>query len=299
MAEREKSGKDAAGGARGTKRDGRRPTQKQLKERRERAQAKRLAKRQAAENERRAALSPAELIAEDEAKEELTGAAATVVHAELYKKVMQEWTEGFSEAQLAARNGISERRVRQIVDELRGTHLTRLGVGDPLFSVKFAQRLVLQRSAAVSQYAVLADEVKDPKLAHIKLGYLKQRDAALDAFTALVQELGWLPRHLGTLNTMMDAMQMAEAMLEVMDREGVSISVQRSIVEAIELKVVRRGPGLALAGVGPVMEGSAVDVGNHDENEVRDGAEADAGAGGAADDGGGGGERIEPEPAAA
>jgi hypothetical protein len=284
MAEQAKSGKGAATGFGAPAKAKRKHTQAQLKARRERAAAQRKAKAEEAENARRAALSPAELIAEDEAAEELRGAAKTIVTAELYKAVMRDWTRGMSEGKLSEKHGLSPRRVRQIVDELRGTELTRLGVGDPLFSVKFAQRLVLQRSAAVSQYAELAEDAPESQ-PQVKLGYLRLRDQALDAFTALVQELGWLPRHLGTLNTMMDAMQMAEAMLEVMDREGVAIDVQRAIVEAIELRVVRRGPGLALAGVGPVMDGTAIDVDEvHDDGRGNSEPDADsAGPGGASD----------------
>jgi hypothetical protein len=238
------------------------------KRRREREAARRKAKAEAAENARRAAVPPGELVAQDDADRELTGAARTLMTAALYRDVFRRWTEGWSATDLADKYDLSERRVEQIISQLRGTELTRLGVGDTLFSVKFAQRLVLQRSAAVGQYARLAEEAPENQ-PQLKLGYLRLRDEALTKFTDLVQELGWLPKHLGTINTQMDALQMAEVLLEQMDAQGISVEVQRVIVEAIELRVVRRGAGLALAGVGPDLEGFAVDTDG--EGEVHDG----------------------------
>lgn len=245
----------------------------QRKRRRDQEAKRREQARLDAANEAAAAVAPAELVKQgDEAREQLTGAARTVVNAQLYAKVFRQWTEGWAIADLADRHGLSERRVGQIVEDLRGSELARLGVGDTLFSVKFAQRLVLQRSAAVSQYARLADEAPENQPA-VKLGYLRMRDEALTKFTDLVQELGWLPKHLGTINTQMDALQMAEVLLEVMDQQGITLEVQQVIVESIELRVVRRGSSLALAGVGPDLMAAGQDV-KPNEDEVHDGTVA-------------------------
>lgn len=275
------------------------PAQKR-KRRREQEAARRKGKHEREAAERAAALPPAELVAEEEQGREVataTGAAKTILNAALYRKVFRMWTQGWAIADLADEHGLSERRVGQIVDDLRGSALTRLGVGDTLFSVKFAQRLVLQRSAAVAQYARMAEKLGDDlNVAHIKLGYLKQRDEALSKFTELVQELGWLPKHLGTINTQMDALQMAEVLLEVMDQQGISIEVQQIVVESIELRVVRRGPGLALAGVGPDLEGFAADM---TTDEVHDGMGPGDSGDGEAGGGGDQGEEQAHEPAAA
>jgi hypothetical protein len=243
-------------------------------ERKRRRAASRKAREAAADAERRAGLRASELVAEDEAAEEekARGAARTIVNGAVYKRMMREWTLGVSYEDLADRYGLSVNRVQTIISDLRESHLTRLGLDDPMFSVKFAQRLVVQRSAAVSQYARLAEEVPDdPNYLHVRLGFLKQRDAALSAFTELVQELGWLPRNLGTLNVQMDAMQMAEVLVEKLVEHGVGDAIVDDIVQAIELRVARTEAGrLALAPVGPHV----IDV-----EEVGDGASEHAGDG--------------------
>jgi hypothetical protein len=109
----------------------------------------------------------------------------------------------------------------------------------------------------------------------------------LTAFTGLVQELGWLPKHLGTLNTMMDALQMAEVLLDVMEERGVDPAVQEAVVTAIELRVVRREGRLRVAGVGPDLMVAAEDVESVDasEGEVHDDGPAGGGGEGASEAG--------------
>jgi hypothetical protein len=275
MAERAKAGTGGRRKSAASKGAGRKLTKQQLAHRRK---AQQQARAEAAEAERRAGLSAAELVAEDDAqREKAKGAARTIVNGEVYKRIMRQWTLGMSYEDLADLHGLTTHRIEQIVSDLRDSHLTRLGLDDPMFSVKFAQRLVVQRSAAVSQYARLAEEVPDdPNMLHLRLGFLKQRDAALSAFTELVQELGWLPRNLGTLNVQMDAMQMAEVLVEKLVEHGVGDAIVDDIVQAIELRVARTDAGrLALAPVGPHV----IDV-----EEVRDDADvedADRGDGGA------------------
>jgi hypothetical protein len=255
-------------------------------EKRRRAAARKAQREEAAEQARREALRPLELAAEDE-RRTLKGAARTSVSGRLYDKIFREWTEGMSIMDLSERHGLSRRRIQEVVDDYKTAGLAAIGVGDTLFSVKQAQQLVLQRSAAVSQYTRLAAEVTEPAMASVKLGYLKQRDAALTAYVELLQELHWLPRHLGTINVQMDALQMAEVMLEVMDQQGVDLDTQRVIVEAIELRVIRRGDRLALAGVGPDLEGVAADMDNGGEvhDDVGPGDSGDSAPGGAGDPG--------------
>lgn len=253
-------------------------------EKRRRAADRRARRAEQAELARREELSAAELIAEDDAKQK--GAARTIVNAELYRAIYREWAEGMSYEDLSDRHGLGRRRIAEVVEDLKGSGLRTLGVGDPLFSVKMAEQLVLQRSAAVSQYTRLAAEVTEASMASVKLGYLKQRDVALSAFVDLIQELGWLPRHLGSISGMMDALQMAEVLLDVMEERGVDQVTQEAVVTAIELRVVKRQGRLAVAGVGPDLMGTATDVVSElgDEVEVHD----EAGAGGEPDALGGG-----------
>ena len=225
-------------------------------EKRKRAAERRKA---ATEAKRVAALSPAELVAEEETQREKSGPEQTIERAQTYKAIMRDYARGYSYPALSERHSVSERRAREVVEALRGSELSRLGLDDPLFGVKFAQDLVMRRAASISEYTELADACTTKGQEHIRLGFLKQRDAAVSAFTELVQELGWLPRHLGTLNVQMDALQMAEALLDVMDAHDVPEHVQRAAVEAIELRVVKRGDRLALAS-GGVLEGTYEEV---------------------------------------
>jgi hypothetical protein len=238
-------------------------------EKRKRAAARRKVKAEAA---RIAAMSPAELVAEEEAQQAKSGPEQTIERAQTYRAIMRDYARGLSYPALSAKHNLSARRCQEVVEALRGSELSRLGLDDPLFGVKFAQDLVVRRAAAISEYTELADGCTTKGLEHIRLGFLKQRDAAVQAFTELVQELGWLPRHLGTLNVQMDAIQMAEAMLDTMDALGVEEDVQRAIVEAIELRVVRRSGRLQLA-PSTVLEGHEVEV--HDGGD-RDSAAAAA-----------------------
>lgn len=234
------------------------------KQRRESAAAARKRRSEAAAAKReQAALQadPAAAIVAWEAK----GAAKTVENAEMYKSLMRDWARGYDLAGLAEKYLITTARVSQIVESLKGTHLTRLGVGDPMFGVKFAQDLIARHAAAVSEYTKLADDAPESQIG-VKLGALKRRDEALDRFTNLVQELGWLPRHLGTLNVQMDALAMAEVLVEKLTEHGIADAIVDDIVGAIELRVSRQGGQLALAPAG------VVDV--VDAEEVRDGSAA-------------------------
>jgi hypothetical protein len=258
MADGAKKTPGRAGSKQGAKRKP--PPKLTAAEKRKRAAARRKA---AAEAKRIAELSPLELVQEEEATRRKSGPEQTIERAQTYKAIMRDYARGLNYAALSAKHGLSESRIGEVVEALRGSELSRLGLDDPLFGVKFAQDLVQRRAAAISEYTELADNCTTAGQEHIRLGFLKQRDAAVQSFTELVQELGWLPRHLGTLNVQMDAIAMAEAMLDTMDALGVEEDVQRAIVEAIELRVVRRSGRLQLA-PSTVLEGQ-------DVREVRDG----------------------------
>jgi hypothetical protein len=208
-----------------------------------------------------AARAPSEVVDEAEAK----GAARTVENAKLYQEVMRDWTRGYTFDGLAAKHKLSAERCRQIVDDLKGSRLMRLGVTDPLFGARVVNDLLLRHSAAVGEYAQLADATPRNQPG-VKLAALKQRDQALREFTDLMQELGYLPRHLGQLTALSDLIGMAEAAIDVLEQHKVPEAVIRALIEAMELRVRRqRGGGLALDMSGPheTVNGTA--------EEVRDG----------------------------
>lgn len=177
-------------------------------------------------------------------------AAATIRKAQSYRRVYEDWLDGMDWIGLAHKHRFSERRCQQIVEELRATSIELLPLADPMGPMKFAQDLILRHSRAISQYAVLAKTAERQQNYSVMLGALKQRDAQLERFTALMQELNWLPKHLGTLSFQMDAVQMAEVMLDVMDAKGVPHEVQAAIVEAIELRVTNKDGRMQLAAGG-------------------------------------------------
>lgn len=250
MAERKTGGK-AAAEPRGVKQA--KPTRKlTAAEKRKRAAERRKAK---AEQARLARMTPSELVAEEEAdRERRNPIENTLERARTYRELMRDWARGYDYASLGRKYELGDRRVREIVESLRGSHLSRLGLDDPMFGVKFGQDLVARKAAAVAEYTELADACTGPNQEHIRLGYLKQRDAAVDRFTELVQEMGWLPKHLGTLNVQMDALAMAEVLVDKLVEHGIADAIVEDIVAAIELRIVRRQGQLALAPAGPGVE---------------------------------------------
>lgn len=170
----------------------------------------------------------------DLARDGLTGAAKTVENADLYRQIYMDWARGMTYADLAERHGLGMRRCQQIVGELRASRLDVFGVSDPLFGFQQAQNLVLHWTTAISDYAKLAVEAKQDS---VRLGAMRDRDRALQQFTQTLQELGWLPRNLGTLRFQADAIQMVETLLDVLEENKVPEQVIRLAVEAMELRV--------------------------------------------------------------
>lgn len=198
------------------------------------------------------------------AVEALSGAAKTVETAELYMDLFSSWLRGMTPDALSAKHGLSIRRINEVIASLRQHRLTTTALNNPLYGSQLARDLVLRHQARVSEYAELADKVTDEKLMHVKLGFLKRRDESLDEFRDLMQELGYLPKHLGTLRVQEDFMGMVDELLEGMQELGVDEQVQRALVERVELRVQRQRDGrLRLA------EGSPIDAEVVSEEEVQ------------------------------
>jgi hypothetical protein len=170
------------------------------------------------------------------------GAGRTVKQAATYAKVWADWAQGMDWATIAARNKLGERRCEQIVDEMRASRIAGLRIKDPLGALRIAEDLLLQRQAAVSQYAVEAANTPDAERA-VRLGFLKRRDEALGSLIQLLQELDVLPKHLGTLRVQEDFLTLVDALLDKMDELGLALDVQRALVEAVELRVASGADG--------------------------------------------------------
>lgn len=188
---------------------------------------------------------------------EAKGAAKTLENAELYKAVFVDWSRGLSYDQLVEEHGLSIRRCQQIVQELRDARINVLGLSDPMFGLRQAHSIVLHWITAISDYAKLAKSASQDS---VKLGAMRDRDRALEQFTGVLQELGVLPKHLGTLRVQEDFIGVMETLLDKMDELEIPHDVQRQLVEAVELRVVKRREGkLALAtGGGDVIDADSV-----------------------------------------
>jgi hypothetical protein len=175
-------------------------------------------------------------------------AVTTIENAEKYKSIYIDWAEGYDYAALSEKHGLGMRRIRQIVADLRQANLRILNVDDPLFGLDAAQDLILRWSHSISGYAQLARGTKNE---NIKLGAMRDRDRAMTQFGTLLQELGLMPKHLGSLRVVEDWVTMIDALLEEMDTVGIDLDVQRKLVEAVEL---------ARGGGGDVWEGTGRDA---------------------------------------
>lgn len=190
---------------------------------------------------------------------ELTGAAGTVQRAEMYMQMFVDWGSGMDLPTIAKRHGIGLRRAETVISELRSQRLNAMRLGDPLVGLRIAQDLVMRWSSAISEYAKLAAETDHDG---VRLGALRRRDEALESFTQLLQELGYLPRHLGTLSVQSDFLALIDTLLDKMDEMGVDHDVQRALVESVELRAVQQ-PGssrLALGLDDDVIEGRLSDA---------------------------------------
>jgi hypothetical protein len=186
-----------------------------------------------------------------------TGAAKTIEHADLYRAIYVDWAEGYDYGALAEKHGLGIRRCQQIVSELRRSRLSVLRIDDPLFGLETAQDLILRWSHAISGYAKLA---RDTTNDNVKLGAMRDRDRAMQQFAELLQELGLLPKQLGTLRVVEDWMGLIDTLLEKMDELGIPVDVQRELVAAVEVRVEEREKGGRLQLAQGVWEGSAREV---------------------------------------
>lgn len=193
----------------------------------------------------------------DLARDGVTAAQKTIESAEVYLAIFKDWTRGFDYAALSATHGLGIRRCKQIVTELRGSRLKVMQVNDPMFGLRTAQDMVLHWTTAISDYAELAGNTSNE---HIKLGAMRDRDRAMGQFLSLMQELGLLPKHLGTLKVQADLVAFADAMLDALEAADVDEQVISSVIELMDLRVRSTTQGLVLdLGAGAFGDDDAIE----------------------------------------
>lgn len=225
---------------------------------------------QAAQRKRRAAERKAKAEADRRAgemalakdglvEEPKPGAVITLERASTYLEVFKDWCKGLTGEALASKHGLGIRRCEQIVAELRDARVQALQINDPLFGLRLAHDLLIHYRAAISEYAQLAESAGTQ--ASVKIAALRERDRAQEAFKLLAQELGLVPKHLGTLRVQEDFLALVDALLDQMDEEGLALDVQRRMIEAVEMRATTGGDGkLRIAASSGDVDGSAEEV---------------------------------------
>ncbi|HTE60659.1 MAG TPA: hypothetical protein VK631_09945 [Solirubrobacteraceae bacterium] len=157
------------------------------------------------------------------------------------RAVWLDWLDGLQMPAIAAREKLSVPTVERIVAAYRSAGArVRPGIAEQLL---MAHDLVEKHARLIERFELLACDPSAQKQPQVVLAALKAKSDALERWKNLVQELGWLPKNLGTLKFQMDAVSMADALIDVMDERGVPEDVQREMIEAIEMRVSRREDG--------------------------------------------------------
>jgi hypothetical protein len=164
------------------------------------------------------------------------GAAGTVETAELYRAIYTDWVQGWSWHALAVKHGLSERRCQEVVEDLRDSNVSVLGMRDQRMGLRIAEDLILRRNEAISQAAELAQEARERGNLSVALGALRRRDEAIGELTALLQALGYLPRNLAGLAWKWDVIEMAETAIAVLNDGNVPQEIQERFVRAMDLR---------------------------------------------------------------
>jgi hypothetical protein len=169
-------------------------------------------------------------------------AAGTVKRGRQYETIFAEWRGGRDQASIAARHDkLGERRVREIIDELRAGEIESLRLNDPWAGHRYADDLMLRRVTALDDAAEAVMRAKESGNASELLAALKYRDQTLTQLTTLLQDTGRLPRNLGWLQAEVDGVQLVDRILVVFEKYSVPDEVGRAVTALIELET-RRGP---------------------------------------------------------
>jgi hypothetical protein len=134
---------------------------------------------------------------------------------------------GIGTEQVARTYGISVRRVRQVVEEWRATNPT-LRSRDPL---EIVDEILEQYAGAVEELALISATTSYDA---VRVGAIRARMDTLRQMTELLQATGVLPHDLGKLRVDLDVRYVAEAILTVLDEEGVPQEVQQRLVGLLE-----------------------------------------------------------------
>jgi hypothetical protein len=117
-------------------------------------------------------------------------AAATVKRAELYKAIYAEWRRGRDIPSLNAKFGLSERRISEILDELRAGEIETLGLSEPWRGQRFSDEELIRRIAVISDAAEIQERARENGNAAVELGALKVRVKGITELAILLEETG-------------------------------------------------------------------------------------------------------------
>jgi hypothetical protein len=135
-------------------------------------------------------------------------------------------SEGLSWEAIAAEHGVSARQCRTIVNEYGKAGITPR-LRDPVEVVDqmleryedFQERLILIADSATNDSA--------------RVGAIRAAIDAMRSQAELMQAIGVLPRDLGQMKVEIDVRHVARAAIDVLDRNGVPVEVQRELIAAV------------------------------------------------------------------
>lgn len=130
---------------------------------------------------------------------------------------------GFAWSEIAREHGVSQRQAQRIYAEVR-TAAPKLG--DHLDPAEFVEELLASYDAALADLAVLG---RDSKHDATRLGAIRTRIELIETKYATMMATGVLPSSLSQVSLEIDGRKMSTAVIDVLDRHGVSLEAQREI----------------------------------------------------------------------
>jgi hypothetical protein len=170
-----------------------------------------------------------------------TPAAGTVERAREYSEIYDKWRQGFDTTTLAAEYKPAKRRIQQIVNELRAAAEEAVEIHDPLYALSYTRDLVVQLEYAITQAAKILEAAMASGNLSVALGATRRVAEARKQLLEMRQIRGQLPRDLSYIGDERSLREFVEGVIEVMDRNGISMEIREEIIREAGLHQLRVG----------------------------------------------------------
>jgi hypothetical protein len=161
-----------------------------------------------------------------------TWAADTVKRGKQYEAIFNEWREGIDCTTLAQRHGITSRRVRQIVDEMRAGSAEVVDMTNPMVGLQYVDGLIVQLDRAVTNAALILEGAMEEKNWAVSVGAHRRLAESRRELLELKQLRGIVPKNLALIEEQWSLVRLVQRILAVMERHGFSDEVRLEIAEA-------------------------------------------------------------------